>query len=530
MGNRWGLGFAAAMAGVVIGFVGWRGLQKGTLGDDDRPAGPGTEAGLSALREGGQSPPRIDQRLALEAELFGDGAPGSKLKSLAAMRARGFDVDQILWHLAERDPQALIELVAAAAPSERKAFPQLGLAFATLWESDPQLAEKLAMAFPGANGRTTGLGAIVRAAIVGGGEGEAERLVAAYSEYLSEDFFQAPNLDPALVAPALAGLPDGSRSVQIVRQFVKRWMSDDRAAALRWAKTVREGELRDWALGTLLNQVAMNHVAESEAVLAAIREDVPEFVPFPTTWWMMNRARYADDPVAGVRWAVENLPASDRDHMVSELSNSVLLKHGPEEAIGILPSIPPRQRLEFEKRIAAHFGNHDPAAGIEWARGLPAGRSGEMLGALARAWVDQDLVGARAYLDAAENPPFPGLANPVAKQLAQQDPVAAVEWAKGLGAERAGDAHATAVITWSQSHSAEASAYAMTLPDGDERSRLLYVTGANLLRTDLGAGERWLSGLRSEEDQLSGRQAIMVGAPADQQERLLEQLSAAAGE
>ena len=87
MGNRWGLGFAAAMAGVVIGFVGWRGLQKGTLGDDDRPAGPGAEAGLSALREGGQSPPRIDQRVALEAELFGDGAPGSKLKSLAAMRA-----------------------------------------------------------------------------------------------------------------------------------------------------------------------------------------------------------------------------------------------------------------------------------------------------------------------------------------------------------------------------------------------------------------------------------------------------------
>ena len=64
----------------------------------------------------------------------------------------------------------------------------------------------------------------------------------------------------------------------------------------------------------------------------------------------------------------------------------------------------------------------------------------------------------------------------------------------------------------------------MTLPEGKERANLLYVTGANLLRADIAAGEAWLAGLRGEADRLSGKQAIMAGAPAAQQERLLELL------
>ncbi len=108
--------------------------------------------------------------------------------------------------------------------------------------------------------------------------------------------------------------------------------------------------------------------------------------------------------------------------------------------------------------------------------------------------------------------------------MALEDPRAAVEWAHGLGAERGGNAHSAAVIIWSQDHAGEASEYAMTVPQGKERANLLYVTGANLFRADIGAGESWLSGLEGEADRLAGRQAIMVGAPEAQHERLLKLL------
>ena len=183
---------------------------------------------------------------------------------------------------------------------------QLDLAFVILWQTDPALAEELAMAFPAADARRSGLSAIVREAISTSSEDEARRLVGKYSEYLRERFFAVPEMDLTRVAPALLELPDGRHSVEIVRNFVKRWMLTDRAAALAWAKTVREGELRQWALGTILNKVAMDQVGQSEALLAEIREDFPDFNPSPTTLATMNKARFADDPVAGIKWAAEN--------------------------------------------------------------------------------------------------------------------------------------------------------------------------------------------------------------------------------
>ncbi len=344
------------------------------------------------------------------------------------------DTGSLLWLWAQNEPLAYIKFATDSEHRSSLERGRLSVAFAALWRSDPDLAEELAMAYPDRYGRSGALGAIVREAIASGGD--AKTLFGKYSEYLSDNFFAMPDVELAKVAPLLVGLPGGRHSVEIVRNFAKRWVLEDRSAALGWAKTMPEGELRDWALRTLLNQVVMSRAAEAELLYQEILAEVPDFRPHGSTLAMMNRDRFTDDPLAGISWATRNLPLFERGQFIGDLANSLIAEEGAQAAIDLLPRVPPEQRKSLEKQIAARLGADNPAAGIAWARSLGPGRSDAALKAVAQSWVDGDLVAARAYLDDPEAEAFPQLSGLVAKKWAMQDPVAAVEWARKLPADR----------------------------------------------------------------------------------------------
>ncbi|MGI9242733.1 MAG: hypothetical protein ACR2RV_18190, partial [Verrucomicrobiales bacterium] len=315
-----------------------------------------------------------------------------------------------------------------------------------------------------------------------------------------------------------------SHSVEMVRNFAKRWVLEDRAAALGWAKGMPEGELRDWALRTLLNQVVMYRPAEAAALHDEILGEVPDFRPHGSTLAMMNRDRFTGDPLAGIRWATQSLPVSDRGQFIGDLANAVIAEEGAQAAIDLLPRVSPEQRKNLEEQIAARFGADDPAAGIAWARGLGSGRSNAALEQVAQAWVKGDLAAARAYLDDPQVEAFPQLGGHVAKKWALEDPVAAVEWARELPEDRAGGAHSAAVVAWSINHANDASSYAMTLPAGKERENLLYVTGANLIRADIDGALAWLGKLSGEADRRSAKIAIEIAGSSEDRERLMQAL------
>ena len=204
--NRWLLGAALVGLGAMVGFFAARMMFASEVDAAVGEKGK-NQAVLSALEPVDGSLSRFDRRLALESELFGAASLDSRLRTLQKMRAQRMDIRQILSHLATTDPETYIAMAAAEEGRDPVIRGQLDLAFVTLWQTDPALAEELAMAFPAADARRSGLSAIVREAISTSSEDEARRLVGKYSEYLRERFFAVPEMDLTRVAPALLELP-----------------------------------------------------------------------------------------------------------------------------------------------------------------------------------------------------------------------------------------------------------------------------------------------------------------------------------
>ncbi len=515
MSRRVGFASLFALVGAVIGFATARILT--------RPSTAADGVAESELPSISHDPKPIVEnsylakRLRLETEFKSATTAEARTRILTRMRDAGMESRYLLAMWAEKDPEAFI-----AYASDRKAAGlwvsnAMATAFKGLWISDSSRAEELAAAFPTRAGRSKAFGSIAREAIVTG-HPEALRIIAEYSSHLSEDFhatYPQPPLE--LFAPALAKLPDTSHSVDIARKFAERWYADDPKAAMAWVKSLPHEMLRSRTHQYLLGHVANQSPEKAMDLHRQLRAEFPDLQPFDSTLVTMARHVHADDPVKGAQWVNENLPLRARDEYFANLASSIGERKGAEAAIDLLREVPPGQRGTMVREIALNLARKNPVEALDWLGEVAKPLRSQALSSVASQWAANDLAAARSHVESGEVP-YPRLAAKVAERCAESDPQAAVQWTRDLPPERAGDAHKAAVVRWSRHHPASALQYAQSLPEGEERSNLVYIGGANLFRTDPAAGEAWLRSLTNRIDRQAARSSIGVTS-TDESER-----------
>jgi hypothetical protein len=156
----------------------------------------------------------------------------------------------------------------------------------------------------------------------------------------------------------------------------------------------------------------------------------------------------------------------------------------------LLAQIPSENRTAWLQGIAQSYARNDAKAGAAWVarlRGDPAYPSA--VSAIAQTLARVDGPAAAALLDGVtERGPaaqaLAGATNGVAAAWARTDPLAAAEWARGIGGdERGAQALSSVAQVWGDRDYAAARAWTLGLPAGPARDaalRPLLMTGGNV--------------------------------------------------
>jgi hypothetical protein len=243
---------------------------------------------------------------------------------------------------------------------------------------------------------------------------------------LAQKYLHGPTLERVLSAglpkladvdaPAAAAivplLPAGETQVLAAADVARRLAARNPAEAVAWAKSLSDGRAQ---------QVAVNNAVDAWARVdaSAAATYVAQFPAGPTRVALVEHfaAGYGSrSPLEAVGWA-ESLPAD-----------------GTRQAAQVT--------------IASAWAQHDPAAANRWASTLPTGAAQEqaLAGALSY-WVLHDAQAAQSFVAGLNGDAQMHAAASIAPQLAQQDPIGAINWAQSLGASPAREAALVGAFT-----------------------------------------------------------------------------------
>ena len=245
-------------------------------------------------------------------------------------------------------------------------------------------------------------------------------------------------------AALLLALPAGRARDTLTRQYATSWLEEDVVAARAWMKNLPETTQAE-IMGSFVERggIQYNTSPETRAAAAAwIRDEADPAArarlgPALVEWMARN------DPATALAWASENLSAAPLAIATAKVV-SQLFASDPDQARAIVAGLPPGNlRHRGAAGVAEAWIGKEPAAAVDWwlsqVDSTEAARSsgitaGSRLGDL---WLHVDPDSLRARLADPDQPALPmSLASPALRHWAEKEPVATLDWAATLPADR----------------------------------------------------------------------------------------------
>ena len=327
--------------------------------------------------------------------------------------------------------------------------------------------------------------------------------------------------DPRHAAEFALKLNIGYVEQQILMRVGKAWGGTDPAGALRFASALDPQHaavlgveiMRAWA-GTDLKGAAAFAAAQPDLFRNALSPGLVE------TWGK-------SDPAAALAWSQENLKGAPRTEAIAGVIKSAAEK-SLTAASQLVSDMEPGAAQNracasiFETWFAKGAGERDAA--FEWLASLPDPNA--RTAALERVqwnWVFNDPAGVRDFISG----PHGDLASPsmiaqVARNQAAKNPEAAMEWAGGLGANRAENARRAVLDSWLQIRPEGAQEYARKLPVGDERDNAIRSVTQSLLWQSPEQAGAWIRSLSTAE-QKNAREFLQTSQLPEDKRRQIEE-------
>jgi hypothetical protein len=282
--------------------------------------------------------------------------------------------------------------------------------------------------------------------------------------------------DPARFVRALGNL--STRNVQntmltsVRQQALTDWAKKDFAAAVAFV-----GSLPSQDAIEMLNHVLAPGQADPAAARAAWEALPTSFVKDRAGLNIVS-AMAATDPSAAMDWLQTHL-SSARNEGFATLIRTCATR-GIEGAQQLLEKIPPGSgRDHAVAALAQTWARMDRGQGVAdaapWLLSLPVDKAQQSaLAAISQDWAKSDLTNAAKFVAAGPEGSVPNsLVWNTARQYVEQDPSLAFSWAKGLPADRAGNAITCVIAQTVDKDLDQGTGMASTLPPGPLRQAAL---------------------------------------------------------
>lgn len=310
--------------------------------------------------------------------------------------------------------------------------------------------------------------------------------------------------NPTAAAELVLATPGNGRQRELVAQLIQEWTQRDANAARQWIERLTDAGLRRSAMTTLVSALISQDPLAAMALLPGLN------IGSENTWIYRNLAaklteqdpkaalRFlesingpnlrrevlsglldtwsAADPKAAATYAAQLPAGPTRETALNSLMNG-WAEHDLKGAVDFVRTLgSAREQNTLLDPLMWRLGNGNPELGKEVIANLPAslGRA-QLVGNFASAWVQEDLVSAKAWIESLpEGPVRKAALGALPAAWAQSDPAAAAAYALTLtDAPLQRQFAAEAVQQWTQADPDAALAWAKVLPPGPTREAAL---------------------------------------------------------
>lgn len=256
------------------------------------------------------------------------------------------------------------------------------------------------------------------------------------SKGTGRNFLRSPEYKAAL---EVAGMADNSMRTEALEALIETWVAISPVDAADWAGSLPSGDFRDDAMSSLMFHWGQASPAEAAAWMARTGVDDPEAASTLACRWA------ATDPSSAASWATG---LKDSEMRVTAIAG-----------------------------IAGAWAERSPAAAADWVSHLPQAEKESAAATLTAAWSATEPAAAAAWLarqaDANQETQTTALAV-LAANWGEQSPGAASRFLNSLPEGAVRDAAASQfAIAAAPAAPAEALAWAMNLPDPEERNQVV---------------------------------------------------------
>ena len=312
--------------------------------------------------------------------------------------------------------------------------------------------------------------------------------------------------DPRHAAEVVMKFNSGAATEEALREVGKVWAKADPAGGLRFAATLDPKArltlgtdiMRTWA-GADLQSAAAFATAQDNAFRNTLAPGLVE------TWGQ-------SDPAAALAWSQDYLQGRALTEAIAGVIEKAAEKNLTTASQLVSDMAPGAAQ---NRACAAIFetwfkkGAGERAAALEWFASLPdPATRAAAIDRVEWEWLRQDPQGVRDFISGphADQVP-PELINRLAGSEAQKNPEATMEWAAGLGPNRAPGARLTVLNAWLQTRPESAATYVRTLPAGPERESAIRSVAQTLAAQSPEQAGQWTSTLPAA-DQATVRQTL----------------------
>ncbi|MCC6354842.1 MAG: hypothetical protein IT577_13215 [Verrucomicrobiae bacterium] len=225
----------------------------------------------------------------------------------------------------------------------------------------------------------------------------------------------------------------GMRGTFVAQPAMANWVRADADGALAWAKGLG-GNQSQFAVGGVLYQLASIDPADAAKRLATIEGGAAN-----ARYAEMIAGQYArKDPVAAAAWAQTLTDPNAQRDALDRVAREWVEKDPAAAAAWVAQGAAQLDMSDAARRVAQQMASQDPAQAITWANRLPQGD--ERTSALSSAvgeWAEKDPNAAGNWLNnnITAGPDGDRLISSYARNISDQDPAAAVQWAGSISDE-----------------------------------------------------------------------------------------------
>ena len=296
-------------------------------------------------------------------------------------------------------------------------------------------------------------------------------------------------LDPAGLLAYLEG--DGRRFYRneiVIHELFSAWGRTDPEGAYAAIGLFPVAEARDHYIRTLANNLLYS--APDKAMELVARADSVG------VWLTSTYADWSDSDPHQAAQLILDLPRSNYKHSAAA-------------------------------RLAERWGKEDPVAAAKFARQLGPIYRESALEYIVKGWMKKDLDAATEYVSGEKGGSLARLGEPLAEELAAQDPVRARKWIdEHLEGQARAKAIAAAVAGGAQEHPEAVWEIVADLPSGSLKQDALAAVGKSMANRDAAATETWFRKLAPGFEQRAALSGIRKASiPARRKQELLDSLT-----